>query len=144
MAPAIGLGMARFAYALLLPEMRSELAWTYSQAGLMNTINAAGYLIGALLTASLAKRISLWRLLQTGVFVSVIAVLLTGSTGDFVALSALRMLAGISGALCFVAGGAMAAMLATKSVNRSGLLLSLFYAGPGVGIVLSGATLWAS
>jgi predicted MFS family arabinose efflux permease len=43
-APAIGLGICRFAYALILPDMRDSLGWSYSMAGLMNTINAAGYL----------------------------------------------------------------------------------------------------
>ena len=138
MAPAIGLGIARFAYALLLPEMKLSLGWTYSEAGWMNTINAAGYLIGALLTALLAKRFSLIWLVQGGVLVSVIAILLTGFFEHFFMLSALRFLAGVSGALCFVAGGAIAATLAVESSNRSGLILSLFYAGPGVGIVLSG------
>jgi len=141
MAPAIGLGIARFAYALLLPEMKSELQWSYSQAGLINTTNAAGYLIGALLTAQLAKHFTLWRLLQTGVIVSVIAVLLMGFTSDFLALNTLRLLAGISGALCFVAGGTIAAGLAAKSEKRSGFVLSLFYAGPGLGIVLTGISI---
>ena len=47
-APAIGLGVGRFAYALVLPDM-PDFGWTYSQAGLPNTFNAAGYLVGALL-----------------------------------------------------------------------------------------------
>ena len=38
---------ARFAYALVLPAMRSELAWTYAQAGWLNTANGIGYLLGA-------------------------------------------------------------------------------------------------
>src|SRR5215467_2065705 len=47
-APAIGIGICRFAYALVLPDMRDSLGWSYSVAGIMNTINAAGYLAGAL------------------------------------------------------------------------------------------------
>lgn len=35
---------ARFAYALVLPAMRSELHWSYAQAGWLNTANAIGYL----------------------------------------------------------------------------------------------------
>jgi predicted MFS family arabinose efflux permease len=46
---AISLGLARFAYALLLPTMRADLGWSYFTGGAMNTVNAAGYLIGALL-----------------------------------------------------------------------------------------------
>src|ERR1039458_5022063 len=48
LAPTIGLGIGRFAYSLVLPDMRDALGWSYSAAGFMNTINAAGYLLGAL------------------------------------------------------------------------------------------------
>ena len=46
---AVSLGLARFSYALLLPTMRADLGWSYFTGGAMNTANAAGYLIGALL-----------------------------------------------------------------------------------------------
>ncbi len=56
LAPTIGLGIGRFAYALVLPDMRDSLHWSYSAAVFMNTINAAGYLIGALFASQLIKR----------------------------------------------------------------------------------------
>ena len=33
LAPTVGLGIGRFAYALVLPDMRDSLAWSYSAAG---------------------------------------------------------------------------------------------------------------
>ena len=36
-------GLARFAYGLLLPAMRADLDWNYTQAGWINTANAIGY-----------------------------------------------------------------------------------------------------
>ena len=48
LAAAVSLGLARFSYALLLPPMRADLGWSYFTAGAMNTVNAAGYLVGAL------------------------------------------------------------------------------------------------
>lgn len=50
MGAAVSLGITRFAYALLLPPMRADLGWTYTLAGAMNTVNALGYLLGALVT----------------------------------------------------------------------------------------------
>ena len=47
MGPAVALGLARFAYALLLPAMRADLSWSFADAGAMNTANAVGYLAGA-------------------------------------------------------------------------------------------------
>ena len=49
LTPTVGLGIGRFAYSLVLPDMRDSLGWSYSSAGFMNTINAAGYLAGALI-----------------------------------------------------------------------------------------------
>src|SRR5258707_9949836 len=51
LAPTIGLGIGRFAYSLVLPDMRDALGWSYSTAGFMNTVNAVGYLAGALLAS---------------------------------------------------------------------------------------------
>jgi len=47
---AVSLGLTRFSYALLLPPMRADLAWSYFLSGAMNTGNALGYFIGALAT----------------------------------------------------------------------------------------------
>ena len=46
--PAVALGLARLAYALLLPAMPTDLHWSFGESGSLNTANAAGYLIGAL------------------------------------------------------------------------------------------------
>ena len=61
LAPTVGLGIGRFAYALVLPDMRDSLAWSYSAAGFLNTINAAGYLAGALLASRMIRRFGLVR-----------------------------------------------------------------------------------
>src|SRR5262245_31387270 len=49
LGPAVSNGLARFAYGLILPAMRQDLSWSYTEAGWINTANAIGYLIGALL-----------------------------------------------------------------------------------------------
>ena len=59
LAPTICLGIGRFAYSLVLPDMRDSLGWSYSAAGFMNTINAVGYLAGALVAARVIKRVGL-------------------------------------------------------------------------------------
>ena len=53
---AVSLGITRFAYGLLLPPMRADLSWSYTFAGSMNTSNALGYFIGALLAPMLLRR----------------------------------------------------------------------------------------
>jgi predicted MFS family arabinose efflux permease len=138
LAPAIGLGVGRFAYSLVLPDMRDTLHWSYSAAGFMNTVNAAGYLAGALMTAPLGRRFGLFAVARAGTVAAVGSLLLCGLSADFVLLSAGRLLAGFGAALGFVAGGALAAMIAQTRPERASFLLSMFYAGPGLGIVASG------
>jgi predicted MFS family arabinose efflux permease len=138
LAPTVGLGIGRFAYALVLPDMRDALGWSYSAAGFMNTINAAGYLAGALLASKLAKRFGLSAAVRWGTLAGVMSLALCAMSGNFVILSVARLLAGVAAAIGFVAGGALAATIAQSQPARANFLLSLFYAGPGLGIVSSG------
>lgn len=138
LGPAIGLGIGRFAYSLVLPDMRDSLHWSYSAAGFMNTVNAAGYLLGALAASSLGKRYGLFAVIQIGTAACVASLLVCGVTVDFTLLSIARFVTGFGAAIAFVAGGALAASIGLTHPVRSAYLLSLFYAGPGMGILLSG------
>jgi predicted MFS family arabinose efflux permease len=138
LTPTVGLGIGRFAYSLVLPDMRDALGWSYSAAGFMNTINAAGYLAGALMASRLVKRFGLTAALRWGTLACVVSLVLCALSGNFVILSFARLLAGLGAAAGFVAGGALAAAIAQSRPERANFLLSLFYAGPGLGILSSG------
>jgi predicted MFS family arabinose efflux permease len=138
LAPTVGLGIGRFAYALVLPDMRDALGWSYSAAGFMNTINAAGYLAGALLASRLAKRFGLSAAVRWGTLACLASLVLCALSSNFIILSFARLLAGLGAAAGFVAGGALAARIAQSRPERANFLLSLFYAGPGLGILSSG------
>ncbi|WP_022722408.1 YbfB/YjiJ family MFS transporter [Rhodopseudomonas sp. B29] len=138
LAPTVGLGIGRFAYSLLLPDMRDSLHWSYSAAGFMNTINAAGYLIGALITSRLVARFGMAAVVRWSTLACVASLALCAVSGNFILLSVARLIAGVGAALAFVAGGALATTIAQSQPGRSAFLMSLFYAGPGIGILSSG------
>jgi predicted MFS family arabinose efflux permease len=138
LAPTVGLGIGRFAYSLVLPDMRDALAWSYSAAGFMNTINAAGYLAGALVISRLIRRYGLSAAVRWGTLACVASLALCALSGNFFILSFARLLAGLGAAAGFVAGGTLAAKIAQSRPARANFLLSLFYAGPGLGILASG------
>src|SRR5665213_1675728 len=102
LAPVVGLGIGRFAYSLVLPDMRDALGWSYSAAGFMNTINAAGYLGGALLASKLIKRYGLSAAVRWGTLACVASLALCALSGNFVILSFARLLVGVGADVAFV------------------------------------------
>ena len=140
MGPVVALGLARFAYALLLPAMRSDLGWSYANAGAMNTANAVGYLGGALLAAPLARRFGVKQTFLAGILITAAGIGASGLSGHFGLLMCLRALTGVSGALAFVAGGSMAAVVAGDAA-RAPLALGIYFAGGGFGVTLSALTI---
>jgi len=139
LAPAVGVGLCRFAYSLLLPDMRESLQWSYATAGFMNTANAAGYLTGALAASPIAWRIGLHRAVVFATAVCVVTLVLSMSANTVV-LSIARLLSGFAGAVAFVAASALAANIAQAYPGRLGFLMGLLYTGPAIGIFISGLT----
>lgn len=134
---AVSLGVTRFSYGLLLPAMRADLGWSYTLAGAMNTVNALGYLLGALSMPRLLKRFDAVQILLFGAAAASLFMALTGFFTAAEPLLAQRLLAGIASAWVFVAGGLLAAQLGARHAERSGLILGVYYGGVGLGIVFS-------
>ena len=134
---AVSLGVTRFSYALLLPPMRADLAWSYTLAGGMNTSNAVGYLLGAMTFPPLFKRYGAARVLLVGAVWAFALMLATGFFTSSAPLLLQRLLAGVVSAWMFVAGGLLAAQLGARQPTHSGLLLGIYYGGVGLGIALS-------
>ena len=122
---AVSLGITRFAYGLLLPPMRADLGWTYALAGAMNTGNAAGYLLGALLTPLLLRRIAPGRLLVLGSLAASILMAASGLFTDSTAWLAQRFAAGIASAFVLIAGSLLAARMAATEPARGSLLIGV-------------------
>ena len=143
LAAAVSLGLARFSYALLLPPMRADLGWSYLTAGAMNTVNAAGYLAGALLMPMALRHVGARRALLGGGVASGLLLCAHGLVTSDAALYALRALTGVASAATFVCGGLLAARLGgrvTGAAGRApsaGLVLGVYYGGTGVGIVIA-------
>lgn len=141
---AVSLGLARFAYALLLPPMRADLGWSYFTAGAMNTVNAAGYLAGALAAPWAMRRARAATVFALGGLAAALLLALHGATRDDALLALLRFASGVASAAVFVSGGLMAARLGSRgdlagSGITPGLVLGLYYGGTGLGIVASAA-----
>ena len=103
----------------------------------MNTVNALGYLLGALLTPRLMQRLGAVRVLLLGAVLASVFMGLSGFFTEAAPLLLQRLLAGMASALVFIAGGLLAARLGTLQPARAGFLIGLYYGGTGFGIALS-------
>jgi predicted MFS family arabinose efflux permease len=136
--PVVALGFTRFAYALLLPAMRQDLDWSYATAGGITTANAAGYVIGAASAAWWARRFGARPVFVWGMLISALSLLASAANGDFTYLSVIRFIGGLSTAVVFVVGSALASRIKTSSAGESAKMVGIYMAGVGIGVVLSG------
>ncbi len=136
---AVSLGLARFSYALLLPPMREDLQWSYFTAGLMNALNAAGYLVGAFTATAGLRRWPAHRFLVCSAVAAALILLAHAWTRSDWLLGLWRGATGVVSAWMFVAGGVLAADLSAQlpahRKTSAGLVLGLYYGGVGWGIV---------
>jgi predicted MFS family arabinose efflux permease len=141
-AIAVVNGFGRFAYALLLPVMREDLAWDYALSGWLNTANSLGYGLGALAGMFMLSR---WRpatLFVAGLAITVVTLLLCGITRDLWTMMAWRFATGVGSAWVFACGGALIAAHYNQNAAQSAAAIAIYYAGGGLGIALSGMLLY--
>ena len=136
---ASALGLARFAYGLLVPAMRDDLRWSLTQAGAMSAANGLGYLLGALVTPILVRRLGTAAAFRWGMVLTAVSLATTAVSGDYVVLLAARATAGVTAAVVFITGGVIASRIAARAWSSAPI--AIYFAGTGLGIVFSGATI---
>jgi predicted MFS family arabinose efflux permease len=135
---AVALGLARFAYALILPAMKADLAWSYTAAGSLNTTNAVGYLLGSYVAFRTVRSWGPTRPFVASLWLTALAVVVTGFFRDFYVISALRLAAGVTSAYVFVAGSVLAASVFPDDPRKAAAAIAIYFAGGGLGLLISG------
>lgn len=143
MAPFVGLALGRFGYALLLPDMRTDLRWSYGDAGALGSANAIGYLLGALTTTVAVRVAGARRLVLVSVVLSAACFAFSALAGSWISLALLRIAAGITGAWGYIVGAQLASALPAGTRQRDALF-GVYFGGMGLGILASGVAIpWA-
>ena len=63
---ALHVGLARFAYGVVLPSLRNELGLGFTAGGVLNALHLAGYLAGTLMGPMLGRRLGLAQQMRAG------------------------------------------------------------------------------
>lgn len=137
-ATLVGVGLSRFAYAPLLPEMVRAGWLSAGAAGVLGAANLAGYLAGALGAGWVARRFGLRRTLRTAMLLASASFALCAWRGQLAWFLPWRVLSGLLGGLLM--GLAGPAVQAAVPVRLHGLAAGLLFSGVGIGI-MAGAVL---
>ncbi len=129
-------GLARYAYAMLLPAMQAGLQLSYAQTGFISTGNFSGYLLSILLVPRILRRTTPRRAITGGLLLISLALLLISRSNAFWQICGLYTLAGIGGGFANIP----LMLLITYWFHRShrGKALGIALGGNGAGIVLAG------
>jgi predicted MFS family arabinose efflux permease len=138
-ANSVAIGLARFAYAPLLPVLIAAGWFSPGDAAYLGAANLAGYMFGAAGGRHAASRLGLRPVLR-GMMIAV-TLSLVGCAGPFpfAWFFICRLVSGVAGGALMVLGAPAA--LALIPPARRGLAAGLIFTGVGAGIAFSGTLL---
>lgn len=135
LATLSGVGLARFAYTALMPQMVLAGWFTGEQVAYLGAANLLGYLIGALAAAPLADRFGAVRILVACWVAVALSFAGCSAAQPMPVFFGWRLLSGIAGAALMVLGPSVA--MAATPLARRAALGPLMFCGIGVGALLS-------
>lgn len=130
------LGLGRFSLGMMLPSMGEALALSYSQMGLISTINFCGYLLAVLLCGVLTARFGARLLISAALALVALSMVLVGLSSHFLLILPLYFLTGVGSALSNVP--IMALMSVWFDGRSRGRAAGLCVMGNGLGILVTG------
>ncbi len=136
-AAAVAQAFGRFTWGVVLPEARDDvLDGSNTLAGLFGSINVSAYLLGTVIVAWLASRLTLVGLVRVGLILSTTGIGLAAFAPEPWVLGVALGIMGTGGAIIWVPAPGITARLFPD--NRRGLASGIVGTGIGVGIVFSG------
>lgn len=132
------LGLARFGYTVVLPEMQRDLGLDNTRAGALATANLLGYLALSVTGGALAARFGPRIVISIGLSVAGLAMCLTASAHSFYAAAFWRALTGIGSGASNVP--VMALLSAWFAPRRRGFAAGIGVAGSSLALILVGPT----
>jgi predicted MFS family arabinose efflux permease len=135
----LGLGLARFAYTPMIPALVGAHWFTASQAVYLGAANLAGYLLGALAAAPLARRLGVRACLRAAMIAATASLYACVVQAGFAWFFAWRTLSGVAGAVLVVlAAPSVLPLLPARVRGRAG---GVIFLGIGLGMAGSGTLL---
>lgn len=133
----IGVGIARFAYTTLLPNMLDNQVLTLTFSGVLASVNYVGYLSGAIFSIFIKSFQTKVNLFRFGVIFCILTTFILGITTNETIWLISRLIAGFASAMLLVVGAAIV-MVKLNYENKT-KAMGLYFMG--IGIALSSSDL---
>ena len=131
----IGVGVARFSFTSLLPSMLSTDALSLTFAGVLASMNYAGYLAGSIFAIFIKDINTKIKYFRLGVILCVLSTVVMGTTTNEVFWLLGRVIAGFGSAMLLVVG---AAIVMTKlNFEDKTKAMGIYFSGIGIALVSS-------
>lgn len=135
MSLILTLGIARFAYTPLLPIMQNQTGLGDATGGWLATFNYIGYMLGALIAASISDLHLKDRLYRIGLILALVTTAGMALSESLWLWAIMRFLAGLSSAAGLLIGSGLILNWLIRHNHR--MELGIHFSGLGLGIVLS-------
>lgn len=130
------LGLARFAFGMLLPSMREALGMSYDEMGLLGTANFAGYLVAVGLTPLLLRRLTPRKLITAGLLLIAVCIFAISVSNSYLSVLILYTLVGLGSGLANIPLMVLVSYWFRR--ERRGRAAGLIVIGSGFAIIFSG------
>lgn len=135
LATLSSIGLARFAYTALMPQMVLSGWFNGEQAAYLGAANLLGYLVGAISAAPCAERLGAVRVLRLCWWAVAVSFAASSWPQSMAVFAGWRWVAGVAGAMLMVLGPSVAMSAAAPA--RRALLGPLMFSGVGMGALFS-------
>ncbi|ADG94342.1 major facilitator superfamily MFS_1 [Arcobacter nitrofigilis DSM 7299] len=134
LALIIGVGVARFVFTSLLPPMLEDYL-TVSFAGILASVNYAGYLAGSIFAVFIKDIYAKVKFFRLGMIISILTTLVLATTHNETLWLISRIIAGFGAAMALVVGSAIV-MYKLKIDNKT-KAMGIHFSGIGFSILVT-------
>jgi predicted MFS family arabinose efflux permease len=142
LAMAAALGIGRFVYTPILPEMIDALRWSKADAGVVASANFLGYLFGAVMAGWPVFAAAARKWLVVALAVSAATTAAMGLPPDMVVMAAIRFTGGVASAFVIICASTV--VLDRLAAAQRPDLAAVHFAGVGAGICVSAGAVAAA
>jgi MFS family permease len=130
------IGLARFAFGMILPNMQNELHLSTTQVGLIGSLNFVGYLAGLFFSSKFYARFGPQTLIKRSLLTQAVSMLMMAILSNYLLISLAYFFTGFFGALANIAIMSYITQLVPKEIR--GKTAGIAIIGAGSAIMLSG------